>query len=110
MVEEFFCKGWGWLQVVFLLAKILFQWESDLLDNLLEILEPVTLSLLEDSWRWIPDLEGIFSISSAYNSLVKELRNVDVLEPEVALVFDQIWESPTPSKVIAFSWQYITLR
>ncbi|PNX87293.1 hypothetical protein L195_g043380, partial [Trifolium pratense] len=27
------------------------------------------------------------------------------LEEEVASVLEHIWESPTPSKVIAFSWQ-----
>jgi hypothetical protein len=27
--------------------------------------------------------------------------------PEVSVVFKQIWESPAPSKVIAFSWQFL---
>jgi hypothetical protein len=55
---------------------------------LLELLESVNLSLLEDSWLWLPDSEGTFSVNSAYKYLAEELRNVDVLELEVALVFE----------------------
>jgi hypothetical protein len=67
----------------------------------------VTLSFFDDSWRWIPDPDGTFSVNSAYNYLVKEFRRVDGDEVEVHVVFDQIWESPAPSKVIAFSWQLL---
>jgi hypothetical protein len=78
-----------------------------LLDKLLQILDFVNLTLVEDVWRWVPDPNGFFTVSSAYNLLVKELRTSNGLAPDVALVFKQIWESPTPSKVIVFSWQLL---
>jgi hypothetical protein len=106
-VDEFFASDGVGVKWFFSWRRPLFLWETDLLDNLLAILEPVNLSLVEDFWVWTPDPEGSFSVSSAYNYLVKELRIVDVLEPEVVVVFDHIWESPAPSKVIAFSWQLL---
>ncbi|GAU21872.1 hypothetical protein TSUD_33690 [Trifolium subterraneum] len=78
----------------------LFQWELDLVSQLNDILEPVVLSLDDDSWIWRPDVDGIFSVNSAYNLLVDELRSEDELEEEVAVVFEQLWESPAPSKCV----------
>jgi hypothetical protein len=72
---------------------------------LLERLTPVTLSLVDDFWSWSPDSDGIFSVNSAYNYLAKELCTLEDLNTEVPLVFDLVWKSPAPSKVIAFSWQ-----
>jgi hypothetical protein len=82
---------------------LFFLWEIDLVKQLEELL----LTPIEDSWRWIPDLDATFSDNSAYNYLVKKLRSLEALDGEVPLVFDQIWESPAPSKVIAFSWQLL---
>ncbi|MCH90812.1 F-box family protein, partial [Trifolium medium] len=50
---------------------------------------------------------GVFSVKSSYNLLVEELWSDDELGEDVAVIFDQIWESPAPSKVIAFSWQLL---
>ncbi|GAU26541.1 hypothetical protein TSUD_361750 [Trifolium subterraneum] len=103
-------KGGKWKIYSLLDVKLdwdLFQWEEDLVTWLREILEPVALSLVEDSWSWRPDPEGKFSVNSAYLLLVEELWLGEELEEEVALVFDQIWDSPAPSKVIAFSWQLL---
>jgi hypothetical protein len=72
-----------------------------------EILESFVFSLNEDEWIWKPDPEGKFSVKSAYNLLLEELRWGEELEEEVAVVFDQIWENLAPSKVIAFSWQLL---
>jgi hypothetical protein len=57
------------------------------LTTYLELLEPVTLSLVDDFWRWVPDPDGIFSVSSAYNLLVKELLSLEVPPLDVAVVF-----------------------
>jgi hypothetical protein len=87
--------------------RTLFQWEEVLVFRLREVLELVALNSEEDRWVWVPDLDGSFSVKSAYNLLVKELWTDNVLEGELAEVFDHLWESPTPSKVIAFSWQLL---
>jgi hypothetical protein len=55
----------------------------------------------------IEHMEGSFSVKSAYNFLVKELWTDNVLEGELVEVFDHLWDSPAPSKVIAFSWQLL---
>jgi hypothetical protein len=70
-------------------------------------LELVRLSDEEDEWRWVPDPEGTFSVKSAYNHLVNLHGNLEEMDNEVEVVFEQIWESLAPSKVIAFSWQLL---
>ncbi|MCH82018.1 ribonuclease H protein [Trifolium medium] len=101
------CHGdaWTWS---FSWRRALFQWEEALVVLLRELLAPVTLSLeVEDKWSWVPDPDGVFSVKSAYNLLVEELWIEDDLDEDVAVIFDHIWESPAPSKVIAFSWQLL---
>jgi hypothetical protein len=85
----------------------LFQWEEDLVVGLRGLLESVVLKVDEDCWEWIPGAEGIFSVKSAYNLLDKELGNEEELAGELEGVFDHLWDSSAPSKVIAFSWQLI---
>jgi hypothetical protein len=85
----------------------LFQWEEALVVELKEILEGVVLSMEEDCWKWSPGENGEFSVNSAYNFLAKELRDEGELEGELVRVFDHLWDSSAPSKVIAFSWQLI---
>jgi hypothetical protein len=43
-------------------------------------------------------------VKSTYNHLVNLLRTNEELDNDVVGVFEQIWESPAPSKVIVFSW------
>ncbi|CAJ2635167.1 unnamed protein product [Trifolium pratense] len=107
MVEEFYRSNEIGCKWVFPWRRNLFQRELPLVDRLLELLDPVSLSLEEDLWRWLPNPEGTFSVNSSYNYRVKELRDSDVLVLEKTAVFNQIWESPAPSKVIAFSWQLL---
>jgi hypothetical protein len=67
----------------------------------------VRLVLEEDVWRSLPDLEGIFSVKSTYLILENALRTSEELGEEALVVFYHIWESPAPSKVIAFSWKLL---
>ncbi|MCH88363.1 LINE-1 reverse transcriptase like, partial [Trifolium medium] len=85
----------------------LFQWEEDSLNQLLVMLEEVRLSHEEDKWRWSFDPEGCFSVKSAYDEISKEIVGGLALEPHHALIFEKIWDSPAPSKVIVFSWQLL---
>jgi hypothetical protein len=75
--------------------------------SLRELLDGVVLSPEEDCWKWSPSDDGNFSVNSAYKFLAKELNNDLVLNGELEVVFDHLWESPAPSKVIAFSWQLL---
>jgi hypothetical protein len=96
--------SWNWS---FSWRRELFQWEEDLVTQLREVLDPVVLSLEEDYWRWRPGPDGLFSVNSSYNLLVDELREEEELADERVMVFRKIWDSPAPSKVIAFSSQLL---
>ncbi|CAJ2642584.1 unnamed protein product [Trifolium pratense] len=85
----------------------LFLWEEELVVRLRDLLATVNLLMEDDGWKWVPDPEGVFSVKSTYLHLVDELRSGEVLEDGKAMIFDHIWDSPAPSKVIAFSWQLL---
>jgi hypothetical protein len=70
-------------------------------------LATANLSLEADVWSWKPDPEVRFTVNSFYKLLSKEILGGDDLEAEELAVFNQIWDSPAPSKVIAFSWQLL---
>jgi hypothetical protein len=106
-VVDFFRDVGGTREWNFVWRRTLFQWEEALVLSLREVLQLVVLNLEEDRWVWMPDVEGSFSVKSAYNLLVKELWTDNVLEGELVEVFDHLWDSPAPSKVIAFSWQLL---
>jgi hypothetical protein len=77
----------------------LFQWEEDRETRLRELLQSVVLSSNEDYWSWLPDSEGVFSVKSSYKFLMEELQPNDEMREEMVVVFGQIWDSPTPSKL-----------
>ncbi|GAU20198.1 hypothetical protein TSUD_352620 [Trifolium subterraneum] len=85
----------------------LFQWEEDSLNQLVASLGSVRLSNVDDKWRWSCDPDGVFSVKSTYDSISKELTVGPTLPQFQALIFKKIWDSPTPSKVIVFSWQLL---
>jgi hypothetical protein len=106
-VSDLFCANGTW---AFSWRRNLFRWEEDLVANLKGILEPVTLSLEEDYWKWKVDVEGVFSVKSVYKFLSETLKAEDGREGALVKVLGQIWESGAPSKVIAFSWQLLLGR
>lgn len=48
---------------------------------------------------------GSFTVKSAYNKLILLESHFEVMGEEEGRVFGQIWKSPAPSKVGAFSWK-----
>jgi hypothetical protein len=85
----------------------LFQWEEERVSILLAHIGGVRISNVEDSWRWNFDPSGVFTVNSAFVSLSKEIVPGPSLSPFEATIFGNIWDSPAPSKVIAFSWQLL---
>jgi hypothetical protein len=88
----------------------LFVWEDSLVTRLRALLSQVKLSTGTDVWWWKVDPEGVFLVKSAYSLLLAELSDMVDSGGRVNPVFDFIWKSPAPSKLIAFSWQLIHNR
>jgi hypothetical protein len=87
-----------------------FVWESELLDELKELINGVLLSELDDCWYWRPKNDAVFTVKSTYN-LVPNLSNPIVMETLWhGRIFSSIWKSPTPSKVVGFVWQLLHNR
>jgi hypothetical protein len=107
MVDNFYEHQGDDVNWLFSWRRPLFQWENTLVTQLRELLVEVVLTMEEDFWCWNPDPEESFSVNSCYKLLVQELSTESELEEETLTVFNQIWESPAPSKVIAFSWQLL---
>ncbi|GAU34378.1 hypothetical protein TSUD_217180 [Trifolium subterraneum] len=95
---------WNWN---FSWRRNLFQWEEGIVTRLQELVDPVILSSEEDRWWWRPDPDGEFTVNSSYKFLMGESWLGEELEVDAAWIFGQLWESPAPSKVIAFSWQLL---
>lgn len=56
---------------------------------------------------WRLEESGFFPVKSMYKKLeVLMLEESTILE-EQGVVFDSIWKSPAPSKVVAFSWKLL---
>jgi hypothetical protein len=83
------------------------EWELELVEQLRQFLFIVILTAEEDYWGWIPTGEGLFTVKSAYTLLAMDLVNVEVLDSDEKRVFQRLWRSSAPLKVVAFSWQLL---
>ncbi|PNX78255.1 ribonuclease H [Trifolium pratense] len=86
------------------LQRRLFVWESNQLDELLTIINPVILSGMEDQWGWKAEKGGLFTVKSTYVLLVKQFLGETSLTREETTAFKAIWKSPAPSKIVGFAW------
>jgi hypothetical protein len=85
----------------------LFVWEENLVEELMEIINMVTLSNTTDKWGWIPENNAEFSVKSTYIS-VSNLSNLEVSKAQWhAQIFSSLWKTPSPSKVCGFVWQML---
>jgi hypothetical protein len=87
--------------------RYLFQWEEELVKNLIDLLESVVLSPGDDWWCSLLDPDNGFSVKSSYKLLSEDLLSDEVADVELVEVLDQIWDSSVSYKVIAFSWQLL---
>ncbi|CAJ2634841.1 unnamed protein product [Trifolium pratense] len=62
-----------------------------------------------DHWRWIPDVNGRFSVKSCYSFLLS-LNQASTLETKAAEAFTRLWKSDVPSKIIVFGWRLLLNR
>lgn len=89
--------------------RLPFLWENNLIVNLLATLHSVILGEEEDKWLWLPEESGVYSVSSSYRALEELVVHEALTEDEVH-VFTLLWNSPVPSKVVAFSWMALLDR
>ncbi|MCI03035.1 hypothetical protein A2U01_0024069, partial [Trifolium medium] len=92
---------WEWLW-----RRRLFVWEEILFEELRERLPRVDLVIGEDEWHWGLE-EGGFTVKSAYLLLGRSSSPGRVFSASELRVFQNIWKSPAPSKVVAFSWKLL---
>ncbi|MCH99327.1 ribonuclease H protein, partial [Trifolium medium] len=85
----------------------LFVWESTLWEELVLIINSVTLSCEEDKWEWKLDKNGVFSVKSTYELVSKLLITTRSTTQEQVSAFKAIWKCPAPSKVLGFSWMLL---
>jgi hypothetical protein len=64
----------------------------------------------DDVWRWKLEESGDFSVKSSYSKLEALVSNVAMWTEEEKGVFDRMWKSPAPSKVVAFAWKVLLNR
>jgi hypothetical protein len=96
-------ERWGLLW-----RRRLFEWEKDLLHDLLELLNPVgPLSDVGDRWGWRPEGGGDFTVKSTYKVVSLLCSPNFVISPSNAVIFSHIWLGPIPSKVSGFLWQLL---
>jgi hypothetical protein len=88
----------------------LFVWEENLVDQLKEALALVVLSDDRDSWVWVPNNSGAFSVKYTYWSIINLFIPQDLIAINESQAFVSLWNCSAPSKVQAFGWQLLLDR
>jgi hypothetical protein len=96
---------WDWIW-----RRRLFAWENTMLAGLLDIILNGVFSEEEDKWEWRLEDNGIFSVKSAYLLLGSVFSPESTLGDLELRVLNNMWKSPAPSKVLAFSWKLVRDR
>ncbi|GAU10909.1 hypothetical protein TSUD_426860, partial [Trifolium subterraneum] len=69
-----------------------------------------SLSLSADSWSWKFEPSGMYSVKSAYLSLLGEVQGGTVRPVAQITVLASLWKSWAPLKVVVFSWKLLQDR
>lgn len=64
----------------------------------------------EDVWTWKMEESGVFTVKSTYLKLEKLVLLEEVWGEEEKEVFEEMWKSSAPSKMVAFVWKAIRNR
>jgi len=78
--------------------------------KLLEDLEGHVWNQGQDGWVWKREEDGAFTMKSMYKKLEDMFILEDIWNVEEKRIFEQLWKSPAPSKVVAFSWKMLLDR
>jgi hypothetical protein len=62
-----------------------------------------------DKWRWLPDVNEIFSVKFCYTMLLN-LQPVETMEENLLVAFKRIWRYNVPSKINVFGWRLLLNR
>ena len=109
-VEEVRQGNGATLEWDFRWRRALFVWEEELLISLMEDLESHSWENHEDRWGWMPEVDGVFSVKSCYLKLESLWMGEEGWGTEEKRVFEGIWKSKAPLKVVAFSWKLLLDR
>lgn len=77
--------------------------EYEMLVELLEDLEDIRGSQVEDVWWWRLEDNGIFTVKIMYTKLERVMLADDSISDEAGRVLSRIWKSDDPSKIAAFA-------
>jgi hypothetical protein len=88
----------------------LFVWEEELLNGFVDSLPLIALSDDDDVWTWKLEDDGCFTVNSNYVLLGTIFSPDPTFGPYELRVFNNIWKSLAPTKVIAFSWKLLRNR
>ncbi|XP_039687072.1 uncharacterized protein [Medicago truncatula] len=89
---------WRW-------RRRLWQWEEELLDECRALLLDVSLNPnVSDSWVWLPDPSGGYTVRGAYSLLISQVP------PVADYDLDLVWHKQVPLKVSVFAWRLIRDR
>ncbi|XP_024630905.2 uncharacterized protein [Medicago truncatula] len=89
---------WRW-------RRRLWEWEEELLDECGALLLDVSLNpIVSDSWVWLPDPSGGYTVRGAYSLLISQVPSVAVDD------LDLVWHKQVPLKVSVFAWRLLRDR
>lgn len=80
-----------------------FEWEISLEQQFLhQISSHIFNSSQCDSWNWVAESSGMFSVKSAYQTILAESITTEDHD-----IFKIIWSIPAPPKVLFFAWRLL---